>query len=105
MQAPIIAVENGELSDMGHPVFVQLDMQTQLGIYKKYICLDIGQQHCQLREYHPQETIFDVKPIIAARDDENLQWLLVGTEPIYLAVVYPQHRVSFSGRQKLFFEI
>ena len=105
MQAPIIAVENGELSDMGYPVFVQLDMQTQLGIYKKYVCLDIGQRHCQLQEYLPQETIFDVKPIITARDDENLQWLLVGTTPIYLAVVYPQHRVSFSGRQKLFFEI
>ncbi|WP_413736777.1 hypothetical protein ACL2XP_01245 [Sodalis sp. RH21] len=102
---PVIAVENGELTGEGYPVFVQLDIQTQLGIYKKYVCLDIGKRQCQLQEYQPAIPPLTVNNHTSASDRDSRQWLLSSTMPIHLAVVYPQHRVFFADQQKLFFEI
>ncbi|XBS70111.1 hypothetical protein ABK905_02080 [Acerihabitans sp. KWT182] len=101
----IIAVETGERNADGQIIFVQLDMQNQHSIFKKYYCLHVGNMRCQLYPARPPGNLIEVEDETPRLTGQYQSWLLRSHSSIHHVVVYPFHQLDYADRQWVTFEI
>ncbi|WP_413721912.1 hypothetical protein ACL2XG_14140 [Sodalis sp. RH24] len=101
----IVAVETGERTLDGKLLFVQMDLQSQFGIYKKYYCLETGSAVCNLAEYSLPDFRIEKNAEIPPATEVQLFWPLSSSTPIYLLVVHPLHILDIADKTWVMFEI
>lgn len=101
----MVGVETGERTPGGQLLFAQLDLQSRLGVYKKYYCLDLGSARCHVTHYILPDYKIEKNAVLSRAAESQVYWLLTGNSPIFLVVVHPLSLLNFADSKWVLFEI